>query len=60
MGIGIGVGVGVVGGTLGFGVSEIVKHKDDIKKGITNAGNAIGNTAKSVGKSVGHFFKSIF
>tara|TARA_R110002050_G_scaffold286318_1_gene436688 strand:+ start:6671 stop:9154 length:2484 start_codon:yes stop_codon:yes gene_type:complete len=60
LGIGIGVGVGVVGGTLGFGVSEIVKHKDDIKKGITNAGNAIGNTAKSVGKSVGHFFKSIF
>jgi len=60
LGVGIGVGVGVLGGTLGFGISEISKHKDDIKRGITNAGNAISNTAKSVGKSVGHFFKSIF
>ena len=60
MGVAIGAGVGVIGGSLGFGVSEIVKHKDDIKKGFSSAGKAIANTAKSVSKSVGHFFKSIF
>lgn len=56
LGIAIGAGVGLLGGTLAFGVSEITKHKDDIKKGFETAGNAIANTAKSVGG----FFKKLF
>jgi len=56
MGIAIGAGVGLLGGTLGFGISEIVKHKDDIKKGFVNAGNAVANVAKSTG----NFFKNLF
>lgn len=56
LGIAIGAGVGVLGGTLGFGINEVIKHKDDIKKGFSDAGNAIANTAKSVGG----FFKKLF
>ena len=56
LGVGIGAGVGLLGGSLAFGVSEITKHKDDIKKGFEDAGKAISNTAKSVGG----FFKKLF
>jgi hypothetical protein len=56
VGIAIGAGVGVLGGALGFGISEITKHKDDIKKGFENVGKGIANTAKSVGG----FFKKLF
>ena len=56
LGIAIGAGVGLLGGTLGFGISEIVKHKDDIKKGLSSAGNAIANVAKSTS----NFFKKLF
>ncbi len=56
VGILIGAGVGLLGGTLGFGISEIVKHKNDIKRGFSNAGKAIGNTAKKFGG----FFKKLF
>ena len=56
LGIAIGAGVGLLGGSLAFGVSEVIKHKDDIKKGFSNAGKAISNTAKSVGS----FFKKLF
>ncbi len=56
VGVAIGAGVGLLGGTLGFGVSEIVKHKNDIKKGFVNAGKAVANVAKSTG----NFFKNLF
>jgi len=56
LGILIGGGVGLLGGTLGFGVSEIIKHKDDIKRGFEDVGKGIANTAKSVGG----FFKKLF
>ena len=56
LGIAIGAGVGLLGGTLGFGISEAVKHKDDIKRGFSSAGKAIANTAKKVGG----FFKKLF
>ena len=49
-------GNGLLGGALGFGVSEIVKHKDDIKRGFEDVGEGIASAAKSVGG----FFKSIF
>ena len=56
LGILIGGGMGVLGGTLGFGVSEIIKHKDDIKRGITDLGDGLTNIAKSTG----NFFKNLF
>jgi len=56
VGIAIGAGVGLLGGTLGFGISEIVKHKDDIKRGFEDVGEGIASAAKSVGG----FFKKIF
>ncbi len=56
LGIGIGAGVGLLGGTLAFGVSEIVKHKNDIKKGFEDVGKGISNVAKSTG----NFFKKLF
>ena len=55
-GIAIGAGVGLLGGTLGFGISEIVKHKNDIKKGFEDVGKGISNVAKSTG----NFFKKLF
>jgi hypothetical protein len=56
VGIAIGASIGLLGGALGFGISEAVKHKDDIKRGFSSAGKAIGNVAKKVGG----FFKKIF
>ena len=56
VGVLLGAGVGLLGGALGFGVSEIVKHKDDIKHGFEDVGEGIASAAKSVGG----FFKSIF
>ena len=56
LGVAIGAGVGLLGGSLAFGVSEITKHKDDIKKGFEKVGDGIANTAKSVGS----FFKKLF
>jgi len=56
VGLGIGAGVGLLGGTLAFGVSEIVKHKNDIKKGFADVGKGISNVAKSTG----NFFKKLF
>jgi hypothetical protein len=56
LGMLIGGGIGILGGTLGFGVSEIVKHEDDIKRGITDLGDGLTNIAKSTG----NFFKNLF
>ena len=56
VGAAIGAGIGILGGTIGFGISEIVKHKDDIKRDITDFGDGVVSAAKSVGG----FFKNLF
>ncbi len=56
VGILLGSSLGFLGGAAGFGISEIVKHKNDIKRGITNLGDGLTNIAKSTG----NFFKNLF